>query len=135
MPLVRKDFITEAMEQLVDALAALAGFRKKKDTPSFEALLGKTCDDLLGIGYSTLTTFGAAQAASLLQTPSKIWLLAQLVTEHGEERRDAGDLAAAQERLTLALDLCREAKARSKTADARLDATVERVEALLATLP
>jgi hypothetical protein len=107
---IRKDFIERMIEQLVAALARILKARQEQRHDEALQLIGEAARSMLGMEYRVLTMADAASTARLLGEPGRVRVLAKLVRQEAEVRREQGDGLGAGDRFRLALELYLEAR-------------------------
>jgi len=107
---IRKDYVERMIEQLVAALARILKARQEQRHEDALHLIGDTARSVLGMEYSVLTMADAASTARLLGKPARVLVLARLVRQEAEVRRERGDAPGATDRFRLALELHLEAR-------------------------
>jgi hypothetical protein len=125
--LVRKDYVLRMLEQLAQALARIAGAKKKKDLDEAQQIAEGALADLFGPTRDLLERLDAKSAATLLSDDDKLRAYATLVMElasieelRGDERR-----ARSGHRRALELFLVAPRDAKSAEAIAALRAKLE----------
>jgi hypothetical protein len=107
---IRKDYIERLIEQFAAALARILKARQEQRSEDALQLIGEASRMVLGMEYSALTLADAASTARLLGEPSRVQVLARLVRQEAEVRRETGDALGSEDRLRLALELYLEAR-------------------------
>ncbi|XXF78274.1 hypothetical protein P2318_00520 [Myxococcaceae bacterium GXIMD 01537] len=109
---IRKDYIERLIEQFAAALAKVLKARQERRTEDALDLIREAGRSLLGMEYGVLTMVDAASTARLLDAPERVKVLAKLVHQEAEVRRERGEGREADERFLLALELHLEARER-----------------------
>jgi hypothetical protein len=107
---IRKDFIERMIEQLVAALARILKARQEQRYDDALQHIGEAARSMLGMEYRVLTLADAASTARLLGEPGRVRVLAKLVRQEAEVRREQGDALGAGDRFRLSLELYLEAR-------------------------
>lgn len=107
---IRKDYIEQMIEQFAAALARILKARREQRLEDATHLIRETARDALGMEYGALTMVDALSTARLLGAPVRVQVLARLVRQEAEVRREQGDALGAADRLRLALELYLEAR-------------------------
>jgi hypothetical protein len=129
MPLQRRDYILEMIEQLAAALASVVGLKEKGQLDEGLRLVQTTADRIFGPLLRTLDAVDSATAASLLGDGTKVGAYAALVAERGDLRERKGEAGPARADRRRALELYLE---RARLAPPIDDPTRAAVEALRA---
>lgn len=107
---IRKDYLERMIEQLVAVLARILKARKEQRHEDAVQYIGEAARSMLGMEYRVLTMADAASTARLLREPGRVQVLAKLVRQEAEVRREQGDAPVAADRFRLALELYLEAR-------------------------
>jgi hypothetical protein len=107
---IRKDYIERLIEQFAAALARILKARQEQRSEEALQLISEASRTVLGMEYGALTLADAASTARLLGEPARVQVLAKLVHQEAEVRRERGDASGSEDRLRLALELYLEAR-------------------------
>lgn len=131
MSLIERDWVMRMVKQLVDFIArALKLAKEGRDKEAIE-LLESGCLEVLGIPWSALALVDSKSAAGVLGDGARVAAFGRILEERASIEAMQGKVALAAQRRQHALEIYREALARSpKNAEAlegvaRLNATTQ----------
>jgi tetratricopeptide (TPR) repeat protein len=107
----REDYIMRLIQQLVDAIARIAGLNRRGDHDKALAEAEQAWGKLLDAPPELLHAVDSATLAGMLHTPEKMRVAAQLLHEEGRALAGKGDPLHAAVRHRRAMELILEARA------------------------
>ena len=107
----REDYILRIIQQLVDAIARIAGFNRRGEHDKALAEAEQAWGKLLDAPRELIDVVDSATLASMLRDPEKMRIAAQLLHEEGRALAGKGDPLHAALRYRRALELVLEARA------------------------
>jgi len=107
----REDYILRIIQQLVDAIARIAGFNRRGEHDKALAEAEQAWGKLLDAPRELIDAVDSATLASMLRDPEKMRIAVQLLHEEGRALAGKGDPLHAALRYRRALELLLEARA------------------------
>jgi hypothetical protein len=107
----RKDYIERLIEQFAQALARILKARQEARYEDALGLIREAARTALGMEYGPLTRVDAASTARMLGDPERVGVLGRLVAQEAEVLQARGEVAGAEDRFRLGLELLLEARA------------------------
>lgn len=89
--MIREDYLVRLIKQLADFLARIAGYRKRGDHAKAMTEVGRAWADVLDVPREIVDATDTATLASLLGTPDKMRVAAQLLAEEARVMTAQGD--------------------------------------------
>ena len=122
----QEDYLLRTIQQLVDAIARIAGLNQRAEHDRALADAEQTWSGLLGIPAELAATVDSRTLAGMLREPARIRLAAQLVREQARALAGQGDTRCAAVQSRRALELLLEARASEPAARSAEDAAAIR---------
>lgn len=107
----REDYILRLIQQLVDAIARIAGFNRRGEHDKALAAAEQAWGTLIDAPPELVGAVDSATLAGMLRTPEKMRLAVQLLHEEGRALAGTGDPLHAAVRYRRAMELLLEARA------------------------
>jgi hypothetical protein len=107
----REDYIIRLIQQLVDAIARIAGLNRRGDHDKALAEAEQAWGQLLDAPPDLVDAVDTATLAEMLRSPEKMRIAAQLLHEEGRAFAGKGDPLHAGARYRRAMELVLEARA------------------------
>jgi len=107
----REDYLLRMIQQLVDAIARIAGLNRRHDHDQALVEADQAWSGLLGVPIELVHAVDSRTLAGMLREPPRIRLAAQLAREQAHALAGKGDAVGSAARCRRALELRLEARA------------------------